>query len=358
MRISFLLFIVCVSFIFNSCDQATETTTSSWQKDNSNPVLTRGEPYGPDFYAISDCWVIFHEGKYKMWYTGGGAVLPDEYLHSSIQYATSEDGIHWTKYDNNPVFDIDKTAWDSLGVETATVIIDTDAPENSRYKMWYAGQTFNDYRYEIGYAYSSDGIHWQREPNAVLKVGIETEWDNCFLEGPSVIKEDGIYKMWYAAYDCNVDGELTDGTVNIGYATSTDGISWTKHEGNPVMTVSAGQWDAVYVQDPHVIKYDNAYHMWYGGADVGDNYFQQTGYAFSDDGIHWVKSNHNPILKRGSAGQWDANTASFPSVLVLNDKVKMWYTGKDVEPLPDFPQPYFWEIGYAEKKLPATNELD
>lgn len=358
MKISYTHIFAGILLIFFSCDTPTDKTGNSWLKDNSNPVLRKGEPYGPDFYVISDCWVVFDEGKYKMWYTGGGAVLPDEYLHSNICYATSENGIVWTKYASNPVLDINKSSWDSLGVETVTVIIDADAPANARYKMWYAGQTFNDYRYEIGYAYSPDGISWQKHPGAVLAVGLENEWDNCFLEGPSVLKEGGIYKMWYAGYDCAVDGQSTDGKANIGYATSTDGINWTKFEGNPVLTVSTDQWDAVYVQDPHVIKYNGLYHMWYGGANVEDNYFQQTGYAFSNDGLTWTKSINNPVLKRGASGAWDANTASFPTVLIHNDALKMWYSGKDVDPLPDFPNPYFWEIGYAEKNLPATSQLD
>lgn len=330
----------------------------NWMKYPGNPVLEKGEPPAYDFINAADCYVLFEQGEYKMWYTSGGAVTPDTVLHNSIALATSPDGIHWTKYPGNPVFDVSTDAWDSLGIETVTLLLDADAPESHRYKMWYAGQTFNSYRYEIGYAYSPDGIHWTKHPEAVLSVGDAIAWDNCFLEGPTVLKENNLYKMWYAAYDCAVNGQSTDGKVNIGYATSPDGINWTKFAGNPVLTTTADHWDAVTVQDPCVVLYNNTYHMWYGGVDVDENYFQQTGYASSSDGIHWIKSVNNPVLKRGAPGAWDGNTASFPSILINNGKVKMWYTGKDVHPLPAWPAHYYWDIGYAEKLLKNENVLE
>ena len=208
-----------------ACSSDEQSSKNEWKKDSDNPVLTKGEPFNYDFYAVSDCWVIFDDGVYKMWYTGGGAVLPDETLRSRISYATSADGKTWTKYANNPVLNVSVDEWDSLGVETVSVIVDENAPADERYKMWYAGQTLNDYRYDIGYAYSADGITWQKHGSTVLTVGSDDEWDNCFLEGPSVIKDGNTYKMWYAAYDCSVDGQSTDGKVNIGYATSSDGIT-------------------------------------------------------------------------------------------------------------------------------------
>ena len=348
-----------LAFLF-SCSSDTgdrANVKTEWIK-HPQPVLRKGEPFGPDFYAISDCWVVFDEGEYKMWYTGGGAVYPDTVLHSNIGYATSPDGKHWTKHNNNPVLDVDKNAWDSLGVETVTVIIDESPSAQHRFHMWYAGQTYNAFRYEIGYAYSDDGLAWTKHPGPVLRVGDPDAWDNCFLEGPSVIFEDGQYKMWYAAYDCNVNGQTTDGKVNIGYALSDDGINWEKFSGNPVLTTTTNAWDDITVQDPHVISYNGQYHMWYGGTDREDNYFQQTGYAWSDDGITWTKSAANPVLQRGAHGQWDANTASFPSVMIKGGSMYMWYTGNDVEPLPAWPTPYYWEIGLAEKALPGSSPLD
>jgi predicted GH43/DUF377 family glycosyl hydrolase len=326
---------------------------TSWTKYAGNPVLRRDTIIANlpnDLIVISDCWVIKEDTTYKMWYTAGGINYPaDTLLRSRICYATSVDGINWTKYSGNPVLDVSYTGgWDSLGVETVSILIDSLAPPTEKYKMWYAGQYFNSYRYDIGYAYSADGINWTKHTNPVLQVGISSEWDNGFLEGPSVIKEAGIYKMWYCGYDAVVDGNGTDGRANLGYATSPDGINWTKYAGNPILTTGTNTWDSIHVQDPHVIKEGGIYYMWYGGGASDTYYDQQVGFATSPDGINWTKSSANPVLTRGSAGSWDAILSSFPSVINDGGIYKMWYTGRDVDPIPaSVSLNYYWELGYA-----------
>ncbi len=326
---------------------------TSWTKYTGNPVLRRDTIIANlpnDLIVISDCWVIKEDTTYKMWYTAGGINYPaDTLLRSRICYATSVDGINWTKYSGNPVLDVSYTGgWDSLGVETVSILIDSLAPPTEKYKMWYAGQYFNSYRYDIGYAYSADGINWTKHTNPVLQVGASSEWDNGFLEGPSVIKEAGIYKMWYCGYDAVVDGNGTDGRANLGYATSPDGINWTKYAGNPILTTGTNTWDSIHVQDPHVIKEGGIYFMWYGGGASDTYYDQQVGFATSFDGINWTKSSANPVLTRGSAGSWDAILSSFPSVINDGGIYKMWYTGRDVDPIPaSVSLNYYWELGYA-----------
>ncbi len=339
-------------FIFFLCEGSIKLLAqTNWTKYVNNPVLKRDTVFANlpnDIYAISDGWVAKEGNIYKMWYTCGGLNYPtDTLLRARLCYCESSDGIHWIKYSGNPVLDVSYTGgWDSLGVETASVIIDSTAPLNEKYKLWYAGQYFNSYRYDIGYAYSPDGKNWTKHANPVLQVGTSTQWDNGFLEGPSVIKDGNTYKMWYCGYDAVVDGNGTDGKANIGYATSPDGINWSKHSGNPVLITGINAWDSIYVQDPHVMKQGGIYQMWYGGNDI-DGYGQRVGYATSTDGINWTKSIANPVLPTGNPGAWDANTASFSSVLYESGIYKMWYTGKDIDPPPANSLNYYWEIGYA-----------
>lgn len=252
-----VLLVVLFSVIAMGKNHAQE----NWVKLPENPVLTRDTVLAElpnDIYAISDPWVIKEGTVFKMWYTCAGLNLPtDTLLRARICYSESPDGINWTKYNNNPVLDVDYSGgWDSLGVETVSVIRDSEAPANQRYKMWYVGQYLNSYKYDFGYAYSADGLNWTKHPTQVLQTGEGDTWDNGFVEGPSVIKDDNTYKMWYTGYD------LGNGKANTGYATSTDGIEWTKYAGNPVInTGAAGTWDAYSVQDPHVLKIGADYHM-------------------------------------------------------------------------------------------------
>ena len=101
--------------------------------------------------------------------------------------------------------------------------------------------------------------------------------------------------MWYT-------GANSIGVHQIGYATSADGIDWQKHPQNPVLKVGApGCWDSDYVGYPEIIKIGTTYHMWYAGTDNFNNYPAfRMGYATSSDGINWTKAeSDNPVLPVG-----------------------------------------------------------
>jgi len=82
--------------------------------------------------------------------------------------------------------------------------------------------------------------------NPVLDVGADGEWDDTYVAGPSVILNNGVYQMWYKAHDGS--------NGRIGYATSDDAITWTKHPNNPVLDIGVdGEWDNAGVGNPTVI---------------------------------------------------------------------------------------------------------
>jgi predicted GH43/DUF377 family glycosyl hydrolase len=148
--------------------------------------------------------------------------------------------------------------------------------------------------------------------------------------------------MWYS-------GGQDFYSHRIGYATSPDGISWTKYAGNPVLGPEhAGSWDDVMVWFPHVRKGAGIYHMWYAGYDGSRT---RVGYASSPDGISWQVNGYNPILDLGSSGEWDDDSVNEPCVLMVGSEWKMWYLGfEDVGA-------GIAHIGYAEER-PSVPALE
>jgi hypothetical protein len=137
--------------------------------------------------------------------------------------------------------------------------------------MYYDGTTGGDEA--IGLGFSSDGITWtgydaddDGKADPVLD-GTYTsgDWDYNYVSRATIIKNaDDDYEMWYS-------GGV--GTMNhgIGYATSPDGINWTRDEDNPIFHKDDGVgWRDSRTYCPAVLKDGSAYKMWFAGKDSGD----------------------------------------------------------------------------------------
>ena len=111
--------------------------------------------------------VLKDGGKLRMWYHA----IPEDWDFqtdmSSIAYAESDDGFHWTK----PALGILKhgpTAnhLTNLGLHSATVFMDPDAPPSHRYRATGCGYKglflCHPEITDMGYytAHSADGLHW------------------------------------------------------------------------------------------------------------------------------------------------------------------------------------------------------
>jgi predicted GH43/DUF377 family glycosyl hydrolase len=144
--------------------------------------------------------------------------------------------------------------------------------------MWYRGQTFSDQIGRIMRATSSDGLKWTK--TGVVLLPTET-YEGNKPDPMSVIYENGIFKMWYG-------GEGYGGCAC--YATSPDGINWTKYTGNPVLRKTSGSWDNEGAGGQHtVIKIGDKYYMYYKGFGSAAPGWTFYGLAESTDGVHWDK---------------------------------------------------------------------
>ena len=240
--------------------------------------------------------VVYHDNEYKMWYTG--------YNNSRyrILYANSTNGISWNQYGIVIPLGASGEADDYYAAYPSVLF------EDGEYKIWYSGYDGSNWR--IMYANSSDGLIWSKH-GVVVDLGSNWEFDNYRTFGGCVIRE-GEYKMWYSADD--------GVSMSIMYANSTDGMVWTKLK-TPVLTHSyEGEHDDFCSLYPSVIFDEGEYKMWYSSYAYGDQYYRIM-YANSSDGISWNRL--------GMALDTDGSTVhvSHPSAMMKDGEIKLWYAG-------------------------------
>ena len=169
-------------------------------------------------------------------------------------------------------------------------------------------------------------IDWTKyESNPVLIAGPDN-FDIIALGQPTVLYDEGIIKMWYP-------GVGDDGKARICYATSIDGISWTKHI-TPVLDVGgAGEWDRGWMDTPEVVKVAGVYYMMYYGdtMQLPAEISSSMGMAYSDDGLTWTKSPLNPVFTKANIGDWDGTWVESPALIYdeIEEEFLMYYNGVD-----------------------------
>lgn len=255
-------------------------------RGGSNPIVRNGPSSGQydSTKAGPNDVAKVAAGDYRMWYE---AIKDDASATTTVAYATSTDGTAWTKYASNPV--MAPSGWENDEVSPNTVFWDTT---DLVWKMWYhAGVTAGTGTRKIGYATSADGLTWSKSgSNPILSNGGGGTWDESGVVEPKVIKfGPSDYRMWYRGFDAS-------NVKKIGYATSTDGVSWTKYGSNPVFQAgTAGQWDDGEMWAFCPLYDGSIFHAWYIGDD-GSPTTQAIGYAYSLNGTTWVRGPDNPKL--------------------------------------------------------------
>jgi len=333
---------------------------TSWEKYPGNPVLEQGSPgsWDAEWAFIPD--VLFDGEIYHMWYTGF------DWNYGRIGYATSTDKVTWTKSIDNPVLDVGPPgSWDEAVFSTSVLY------DGNSYHMWYRGDTETTLR--IGYATSPDGINWTKyndpltteplfaESDPVMIPGNPGSWDSVGLVDHTVFIDGDIYHMWYTGWDGNIP--------RIGYATSPDGINWTKYdnpstvdppyaESDPVMNPGGmGTWDTAAVGAPCVIYDGVDYEMWYAGGDSlhPDSPFpapSKIGYSTSLDGITWMKF-PDPVLEPGAWDSWEGLGVGDPEVIYDGTMYHMYYDASGFDG-----EVYRIRIGYATDSSSASTGDD
>jgi hypothetical protein len=319
--------ILCFALSYNTFTQDVPWW-QSWEKHPENPILESG-PNGGWYELLFDPVVIHENDTFKMWF---GAI--GDYTARQVGHATSVDGIDWNIHPFPVIHGGATGDWDKhKGPGTVIRVDDT-------LKMWYYGMPGGLENSAVGYAWSLDGIDWEKySGNPVLVKGPPGSWDDYGVGYVPKVWYDGTtYHMWYGAIVETMPFEKFE----IGYATSPDGIHWEKDTANnPV--IQRGPYGSFYDERmfPGIpVHYEGQLHMLFSGSDGDSLMYRYTriGHAFSDDKVNWT-IDEDTAMDVGLPGTWDADRVYISSTVYHEGRYKAWYCGVGVDNMP--------QIGYA-----------
>jgi sucrose-6-phosphate hydrolase SacC (GH32 family) len=229
------------------------------------PIFT-AEPGQWDAKIRERGWIMKDGDTWKMWYTGYDGTADGLRM---LGYATSPDGLKWTRHPRNPLV---KDLW----IEDMMVVREKD-----RYLMFAEGKHDRAHLLE-----SADGIAWK----SVGKLDVRLKNGKPIPDGPygtpTVWRENDI---WYLFYERGDDG--------IWLATSKDLKVFTNVQDEPVLSPGPDEYDRDQVAFNQIIRHRGRYYAYYhGNKKTGPNAKNwSTAIATSTDLVRWEKYAGNPL---------------------------------------------------------------
>ena len=243
---------------------------------HDKPVLSMGKLGTFDDGGVVPFCLINHDNKKYLFYGGWNASVTVSY-RNAIGLAVSEDGgSTFHRVCEGSV--VDRNQHEPYFTAAADVM-----RSDGKWKMWYGSATGwvvikgkPEPRYQIKYAESNDLVNWVRENMTC----IEYKWEDEAIARPSVIRENGLYKMWYCyrgSTDYRTDKRQS---YRLGYAESLDGMKWERKDEEVGIERSENGWDSEMMCYPYVYEYEGRKYMLYNGNGFGES---GVGYAILEE---------------------------------------------------------------------------
>ncbi|MGA9799767.1 MAG: glycoside hydrolase family 130 protein [Terriglobales bacterium] len=218
----------------------------------------------------------------------------------------------WTRISSNPIVSPQGEGWESAGTFNPAVIV-----HNGKFVMLYRAQD-KPGTSRLGYAESSDGVHFTRASRPVLSPQADYEKDGG-VEDPRLVKFGDTYYLTYTGYN-KKDAQLC-------LATSKDLIHWQRQ--GVILPAYKGNWNVGWTKSGAIVpeKVNGKYWMYFLGTSADKT--DQMGLAYSTDLIHWTEATNVPVLPR-RAGDFDSRVVEpGPSPTVTKDGIVLVYNGAD-----------------------------
>lgn len=230
---------------------------------SKEPVLSPGDIGLFDDSGVALGYILDIQDKQYMYYLGWNLKVTVPWLNTIGLAEGSVQAGKFSKTSKAPL--MDRSNEDPYSISYPSVLKDGNI-----YRMYYGsnlnwGNDQSMMNHVIKYAESTDGLNWKRTNKIVIDLKYENEYA---LSKPFVIKDQGLYRMWYSYRGRN---KIT--TYRIGYAESVDGFEWVRKDDEVGIDVSESGWDSEMIEYPQVIKYKNETYMLYNGNAYGKTGF-------------------------------------------------------------------------------------
>jgi hypothetical protein len=232
---------------------------------HNNPILSEGELGTFDDDGIMPCSVVrLSENCIYLYYVGWNASVSVPYRNAIGLAISNDNGTTFQRLFAGAILDRNK---EEPYFTASPCVVKLD----DQWHMWYASSTGfvivngkPEPLYEIKYAFSTDGINWNR-PNITC---IPPEEEYQCTARPTVIFEDNIFKMWFT-FRGSFDYRDGKDSYRIGYAESSDGMKWVRNDEECGIQLSKIGWDSLMQTYPDVIVINNQKYLFYNGNGFG-----------------------------------------------------------------------------------------
>ncbi len=174
----------------------------------------------------------------------------------------------------------------------------------------------------IGYAESSDGLHFAVRPEPLLSP--ETDYERGGgLEDPRILKIDRTYFLTYTGYNLH--------SAQLCLATSTDLEHWERK--GIILPAYKGTWNTQWTKSGAIVreKINGKWWMYYLGTrtDADGKPRDYMGLASSSDLYHWSDATQTPVLDRRPGAFDDRVMEPGPPPFLTNRGILLLYNGAD-----------------------------
>ena len=218
----------------------------------------------------------------------------------------------WHRASDMPILFPQGTTWESAGTFNPAVVL-----HEGKIVMLYRAQDGSGTS-RLGYAESTDGIHFTRRTEPVLSPATDYEKDGG-VEDPRLQKFGDLYYLTYTGYN-KKDAQLC-------LATSRDLTHWDRK--GVILPAYKGNWNKGWTKSGAIVpeKIDGKYWMYWLGTATDKT--DQMGLSWSTDMLHWTEATNTPVLPK-RPGQFDSRVVEpGPPPIITSRGIVLIYNGAD-----------------------------